>query len=386
MRFLPRALDRTRSNTATRQAMLRNKQLVFEREVDHAKVLAATMAWLGRAQDHTTSGDGGVARDFSLLKGWSSSYPETTGYIADTVFRYADVAAQPSFHERALRMVDWLVSIQCVDGSFQGGRIDSVPKVPVTFNTGQIVLGLASAVRHNKLYREPLVKAADWLVATQDADGCWRRHASPFAAPGDKRYDTHVAWGLFEAERVAPGKGYGEAGMRNVHWAIKGLPANGWFDQCALSQAPNPITHTLGYALRGVVEAYRWSAEAALLDAAQRTADGLMSALNPDGYLPGMLDRNWQAVAPWACLTGTAQVAICWQMLARLLDRKDYLDAAQRATAYVATTVVLDGDTEVCGAVQGSFPVDGGYGAYEYLSWGAKFLADALMNEQYGVP
>src|SRR5262245_6481333 len=41
--------------------------------------------WLCRAQDSSTSKDGGVARHFSLISGWGPSYPETTGYIAPTL-------------------------------------------------------------------------------------------------------------------------------------------------------------------------------------------------------------------------------------------------------------------------------------------------------------
>jgi hypothetical protein len=44
-------------------------------------IVAACTDWLCVAQDRSLSNDGGVARDFSLLKGWSTSYPETTGYI-----------------------------------------------------------------------------------------------------------------------------------------------------------------------------------------------------------------------------------------------------------------------------------------------------------------
>ena len=34
---------------------------------------------LERAQDYSSSEDGGVARHYGLLNGWSASYPETTG-------------------------------------------------------------------------------------------------------------------------------------------------------------------------------------------------------------------------------------------------------------------------------------------------------------------
>ena len=78
-------------------------------------------------------------------------------------------------------MLDWLVSIQFPAGGFQAGRIEAQPRVPVTFNTGQILLGLAAGfAEFGDNYRDAMCRAADWLVSTQDADGCWRKFPSPF--------------------------------------------------------------------------------------------------------------------------------------------------------------------------------------------------------------
>jgi hypothetical protein len=346
-----------------------------------AQVLPALIAWLGHAQDQSASKDGGVARDYSLVRGWASSYPETTGYIIPTLLAYARRTGQTEYRERALRMADWLVSIQFADGGFQGGKIDSTPVVPVTFNTGQILLGLAAAQVETGRYLDPMRRAADWLVRTQDNDGCWRRYTSPFADAGDKQYETHVAWGLFEADRLDPTRAYGEAGLKNVRWALSLMAPNGWFPKCCLYDPLHPLTHTLGYALRGVLEAHRFRPDVGLLRAAELTAQGLLSALGADGFLPGRLSADWSAAQPWACLTGTAQVAHCWLLLYQLTGNLAYFEAAQRALAYVRRTVRLDGPMAQRGSVKGSFPIDGPYGRYEYVSWAPKFAADSLMLE-----
>lgn len=351
--------------------------------VDHGaeRVLPEVIDWLCRAQDHSASADGGVARDYSLIRGWATSYPETTGYIIPTLLAYAGRSARTDLIGRARRMSDWLVSIQLPEGGFQGGRIDSRPIVPVTFNTGQILLGLAAAHRQFGGYAEPLVRAADWLVRTQDADGCWRRYPSPFALSGEKVYETHVAWGLLEADRLVPGRGYAEAALANVRWALQSQTANGWLNNCCLDGTTEPLTHTLGYALRGILEAYRYSRDPLLLAAARRTADGALTALRPDGRLPGRLLPDWTASVKWDCLTGSAQFAHCWLMLFEESGESGYAEAGRRANAFVRRTVSIDGPPEVRGAVKGSFPVYGAYGRYQYLNWAAKFLADSLMLE-----
>lgn len=347
----------------------------------HAVVKACT-AWLCAAQDHSSSHDGGVARDYSLLTGWSSSYPETTGYIIPSMIALAQRTGDAALHGRARRMLDWCVAIQFPQGGFQGGKIDSLPRVPVTFNTGQILLGLAAGVQaYGAAYQDAMQRAARWLRDSQDADGCWRRHPTPFAGPGDKAYETHVAWGLFEADRIAPGHGYGAAGLRQVDWALSKQRCNGWFESNCLDNPLLPLTHTIGYALRGLLEAHRFAGRADLLDAAVRTATGIANAVAADGYLAGRLGPDFQPGADYACLTGSVQNAHCLFLLYRLTGERRYLEAGRRLNRYVRRSISIDGPAHARGGVKGSFPVDGDYGAWAYLNWAAKFCIDANLLE-----
>jgi len=253
----------------------------------------------------------------------------------------------------------------------------------VSFNTGQILIGLASGVRElGDEYRPAMRSAADWLVRSQDPDGCWRNHASPFAGPGDKAYDTHVAWGLFEAARVDGNSRYADAAVANVRWALQHQHENGWFDNCCLDTPSRPLTHTLGYVLRGVVEAYRFTEAPDLLQACLKTADGLLAAIRlEDGFLPGRVFPDWRGAVDWACLTGTVQIAGCWLLLYGTTGDGRYRDAALVANRYVRRTMSVDGRPEIRGAVKGAFPVSGNYGRYEYLNWAAKFFIDSHLLE-----
>ncbi|MEM7226377.1 MAG: hypothetical protein AAF495_25615 [Pseudomonadota bacterium] len=347
-----------------------------------ARVIEEGVRWLARAQENSASSDGGVARQFSLVKGWGTSYPETTGYIVPTMIDYAEAHGADWALASARRMLDWLVAIQLADGAFQGGRIDSKPVVPVTFNTGQILIGLAAGARIDEAYRRPMERAADWLVETLDDDGCWRHHPSPWAMPGEKVYETHVSWGLFEAARVARDKAYGEAGLANVAWALSKTRDNGWPDLCCLTDPTRPLTHTLGYFLRGVLEAYRLSEQPELLEAARTTADGLMSALEDEGRLPGRLTADWRPAVDWVCLTGSVQVAHCWLLLYGFTGDERYREAGFAANRFVRRTIRIEGEDEVRGAVKGAFPVDGAYGTYQYLNWAAKFCVDSNQLEE----
>lgn len=342
----------------------------------------ACIEWLERAQDCSASADGGVARDFSLINGWATSYPETTGYIVPTMLDYARRTQNDRLRKRGERMLDWLAAIQFPEGGIQGGKIDATPRVPVTFNTGQVLIGFAAGVREfGEKYRDPMERAAAWLRDTADADGCWRRHATPFAQPGDKAYETHVSWGLFEAARLSPGKGYEIAGMAQVHWAISNQKSNGWFDNCCLDQPQAPLTHTLGYVLRGIIEAANFSRDRACIDSALSLGHALLKVQESDGRLAGRYDSQWRPTVSWACLTGICQIAACWLDIYRWNGEEQYRDAAFRANSYVRRTIKMTGDIDTRGGVKGSFPVDGAYGNLQYLNWAAKFCADANLFE-----
>lgn len=339
--------------------------------------------WLQDAQDHSASHDGGVARAYSLISGWQTSYPETTGYIIPTFLACATRWNQPDLAVRAERMLDWLVGIQHSDGGFPGGMMGRLSEKSVTFNTGQILLGLAAGVSGlGDRYREPARRAADLLASSLDPDGCWRSHPTPFAKRGDKAYETHVAWGLFDAAVALGDSRYLEAGLRQVRWALTQQQPNGWFANCCLGDNERPLTHTLGYALRGLLEAWEHTRDESLMASIRLTADGLASTQRPDGALPGRLDANWAAAVPWSCLTGNVQIGYCWLRLFEITGERRYLDAAKAANGFTRRTLIRSGPPALVGGVRGSFPVDGAYGRFEMLNWAAKFLVDACVKEQ----
>src|SRR5262249_38358467 len=173
-RRLADARDYLNLTPAAKQERRRDQAGLCENDPGIDAILQAAFEWLSHAQDLSATRDGGVARHFSLVTRWGPSYPETTGYIVPTMLDGAKHYADPKLRDRARRMLDWLVSIQFPEGGFQASTIDFPGRLPVTFNTGQILLGLARGVREfGEVFRDPMRRAADWLVKTQDPDGAW---------------------------------------------------------------------------------------------------------------------------------------------------------------------------------------------------------------------
>jgi hypothetical protein len=85
--------------------------------------LTAAAAWLARAQDSTN--DGGFAGRYSLKTGWTSSYPETTGYLVPTLLSLRTALNDDSWRDRAKRAIQFLLKVQLPSGAFPGMEIKS---------------------------------------------------------------------------------------------------------------------------------------------------------------------------------------------------------------------------------------------------------------------
>ncbi|HET7306575.1 MAG TPA: pectate lyase [Gammaproteobacteria bacterium] len=360
-------------------------RLPSRRTVTDADVhLAAAADWLARAQDATP--DDGVAAWYDLEEqSWKASYPETTGYIIPTFYDYAACSGRPEFAERARRMAAWEVDIQLAEGGVRAGTIDGSTVAPTIFNTGQVLFGWARAWKETGdiRFRQALVRAADWLVAAQDADGAWRRFASPVARHALNSYNTRTAWGLACAGNTLDDDRYRDAARANVEWCVSRAHANAWLDDNCLNLNDRPLVHTIAYSIRGILEVGAILGADGFVQFATRMARAVAAAQRRDGALPGRLDGQWRPTVGWSCLTGNSQMAINWLRLVQLGGDAVFRDFALRANRFnMETQDVTNGNPGMCGGIKGSFPIDGGYMTCRYPNWAAKFFMDALMLER----
>jgi hypothetical protein len=339
------------------------------RPEDHgaALTLAATLDWLGRAQDRALPNHGGLCRSFSLLQGWT---PPCVLATAAAIPLWLDVTPSGALDTRTRRALDWLLSEQEDDGGFAG-----TDGVSAAFVTGQALLALAAA-RPYLEGSEALPRAARHLLASQQPDGSW---------PAATVRDTQTAWALMEAEAIAPGQGFGEAAHRALAWAMTQQRRNGWMASCCTDDPVRPLTVTIADAVRGFLECYRVGRTLRHLDAAVMAGWALVAVQRrEDGSLPGRLTEKWEAAVTWSGLAGDAQAAICWGALHEFTGDRAFRDAALAAMGFVRRTIALTGDPDRVGGVRGSYPVDGGFGRFQYVSRAAVLAAGANARELAG--
>jgi hypothetical protein len=344
--------------------------------------LDAAYSWLCAA--HDAPGDGGVAGCYNLLKGWSTSYPETTGYIIPTFLRYAETRHVPDAVRRAIRMADWEVEVQLPDGAVRSGMLGTEVG-PAVFNTGQVLFGWVSAhaATHHDRYVRAVMDAADWLVKIQDEDGAWRKHLSMLTTSPVQTYNTRTAWGLATAGSHFNERRWTSAASRNCDWALSQQAANGWFANNAFSNDEEPLLHTIGYVLEGLLGVGEQLRREQYVRAAIDGAAPLVDLYNHTGGLKGRYNSQWQSATSWRCLTGEAQLALVLLRLAAVTGERHYAETGRSILKGVA--LVQDCSSpyrETRGAIGGSEPIWGGYVPFGYPNWAAKFFMDALLEAE----
>jgi hypothetical protein len=379
------------SNPATLRSSLSDLKLLPNGHPNHL-YLTEAIDWLCRAQDAVTGG--GVSYGYDLRIGWLSPYPETTGYIIPTFLNYARRCADKGEAEeaerlrrRARRMADWLMTVQLESGAVQGGTLGREPQ-PTIFNTGQVLQGWCHAYREfqDEALLNSLVRAAHWLVAVQDEDGCWRRFMSPLTLQTPATYNVRSASALLEAGLLLDDEGVRRAAIKNFDWALTQQRDNGWFDNNCLTDNHNPLTHTIGYTMEGLLDAAELCKDERYLKAVMRASGHLQTLVMENGFLSGRFDADWQAQVSWDCLTGACQIALVWFRLTEMTGKQEYREAAERLLGYVKRTQICKpfasraADREPTrGGIKGSHPIWGGYDPFRYPNWTAKFFIDALL-------
>lgn len=354
------------------------------------------------------------SRIYSPIRGWSYAYPETTGYIIPTLIRFAAWDDQPEFATLAMKQADWVCALQAADGSLPGSHVTPGKPLPPAsiFNTGQMILGLVAAADHSRdsAYLDAAERAARWLASLVDPQThTWHGHA--YVSGYSPAYYTRVCWPMLKVwcRRNDDLLRDAAAGVLNTiaGWQQK----NGAFRNWGFVAHKPAYTHTIAYTIRGLWESAdllgasfspgmierldsdfhadgRNDAGGNPLDLADRfaltalrSADVFRRKLELRGRLAGAYDTDLQGVFWYTCLTGNCQFAILWMRIYAVTGDGRFLSAALKALQVaIDRQLVRPVNSQLRGALAGSWPNFGRYLFLRYPNWAPKFLLDALMD------
>ena len=267
--------------------------------------LREAIDWLCRAQD--AGEDRGFSYGARLGEAFLPSYPETTGYIIPTFLRAADAWSRPELEQRAIEAADWEIAVQMPCGAVMAGRVTETPR-PAVFNTGQVLLGWAALFGRTgeERFGNAAERAAEWLLATQEANGEWVQGNSPLANARSTTYNVKAAWGLCRAGLVLGNERYVRSALLNAEHAVRQQAPNGWFGRCCLTDPDRPLLHTLAYTVQGLLGIAQLTGREDVLVAARRSADAFMGVMDERGFIPGRIRSDLRGAVDWCCLTGSA--------------------------------------------------------------------------------
>jgi glycosyltransferase involved in cell wall biosynthesis len=337
----------------------------------------AIMAWIRRAI--AGGGGEGASARYHVTAGWAGPYPEITGYLISTLLHYAAVWDDPGLEETAVRAGEWLARTRLAGGAICRKQWYQGNSTPSVFNTAQVVEGwcaLASASRGDiavgwtALARE----SGDWLLQEQDSSGIWVRNAFN-GIPHS--YYSRVAAPLARLAQLTGDERYAAAARRALDWIVGQQQPSGWFRAAGFTATEAPTTHTIGYVIEGLLQGGTLLDEPRYTGAAEHAGRALLNLSKLLGRIPGRLSSDWRPRARWRCLTGDAQVAISWCLLARVTGDAAYRKAAEVVAASLQRRVRIVADwPEVSGAIPGSSPPWGEYDPFAYPTHAAKFTLD----------
>ena len=259
-------------------------------------------------------------------------YAEVTGYFIPTLYQWGE-------KELARTCTRWLMSIQLEDGAFP-----APDGVPYTFDTGQIMRGLCSALDDDELegVEQSLRRACDWILTQIEDDGrlgtpsteLWTDIASDLI-------HTYVLPPLVQAGKLLDVPEY----IERAEFVLS------YYKQQEALVPFNRLSHFHAYAMEALCELGEFEL------AAQGMAD-VEKLQRSNGAIPAYPDVDW------VCSTGMAQYAIIWYMLGNK-------EPADRAMRY------LEKIQNKSGGFFGSYGKGAQYISGGEISWAVKYFLDA---------
>lgn len=328
----------------------------------------SALQWLRRSIE-VNEGAGSAAYRH-LWRGWAPPYPETTGYLIETLFDYCHLRQDAQLKQLAISCAEWLLQLQNEAGAFPGGT--GIDGAPIVFDTGQILFGLTRtyAETGDPRYLSAMEKATNWLLSLWQEDGSWKKNAY---VPGyEPSYYTRVVWAVLYANQYLCSTPLEQAMKTAMSFYAARITSVQSVQHWGFKPEEPAFTHTIAYTIRGFLESAVLLEDGKTLQSAKNLADRLLEIRRAEGRLAGAYDENWRGNYRFVCLTGNAQCSLIFSRLFEITG-----EAIYRKEATWLLNCVMEKQNRN-GALAGSSPLWGAYMPFRYPNWALKFLLDAV--------
>lgn len=358
----------------------------------------AALAWLRRSVEVT--GGKGSSHSYSPVFGWAKAYPETTGYLIETLFDYARLNQDHSLRDLAFQCANWLISIQLPDGSFPGLLAGNT--LPSVFNTSQILFGLARAAEENRggLPGRPLpspalkdgyasetehqaminalTRATGWLLSMLEPDFAWRKHA--YVEGFTPSYYARAVLGVLKANQILQNADTEWVMRRALRFYADRILSNGAVRDWGFWPGKPAFTHTIAYTLEGFSECAVLLDEKEILEKEILAGEIFLKTRNDSGRTAGRYNEQWRGDYSFLCVSGNCQLSVFFYRLWQLTGDEKFRKASRSILMEIIGFQRLGHNRNTFGALPGSAPLWGPYLRFRYPNWGVKFFLDAMGN------
>ncbi len=340
-----------------------------------------TLLWLKDSFDATNQQ--GSAAYFSLLRhwktgGWSAAYPETTGYIIETLLDYHAVTGEQWLCDYALKAAHWICTLQKKNGALPGGLGEQGEES--VFNTGMMLFGLNRAylLTQEDVFKNTIKKAVTWLVESLENDFSWKKGA--YKEGFVPAYYTRVVWAVLESNKIIQNPDIQEVMAKSLAFYKSFKNDNHSLKNWAFEPNKPAFTHTIAYAQRGFLECGNLLNDVESIEIAKNIALKINELLEKNGKIAGDYDELWTPNHHYTCLTGNAQLSLNAARLYAISNDGFYLILAKKifkTIENIPSRIPLKGYR---GGIAGSYPAWGDYRKMSYPNWAAKFWLDAYFQ------
>lgn len=331
------------------------------------------------------NGGKGSSAFFHLWEGWSDAYPETSGYLIETLLEYHTVFPDLRLDNLALGIGEWLISIQNPDGSFPaglGGKGEAV-----IFDTAQIIFGLNRLYKYTiqEKYKTALLNASKQVVSKMRSSQGWSSQA--FVEGFVPLYYTRVIWALLEvAGEYDELIEYRPYIHRELDSFIDMINEDFSVENWGFKPLEPAYIHTIAYIWRGFLESALITSYKELLMKCYGAGGQLMQLYNDNNGFAGSYDQNWEEDNSYRCLVGEFQLSIFFYRLYQISKDIHFREVSYKIFYKAERKQWRFPLKGLRGGIPGSFPIYGKYQKFKLINWGAKFYLDAAYLLSIGSP